>query len=98
MVRDLFRNPITVNDLRPEVVQFAVLMERQLRKNDFKGGWKNDSAQALWPRIFEELEELGTELNPFRPPGAHKRENIGLEAADVANFLMMVTDRAGALE
>lgn len=98
MVRDLYRQPITVNDLRPEVVKFAVLMERQLRKNAFKGGWQNDTAQTLWPRIYEELDELGAELNPFRPPGAHSRANIGLEAADVANFLMMITDLTGALE
>lgn len=44
--------------LRPEVRAFAEAMERKLRANDWKGGWKNDYASSLFIRVIEELIEL----------------------------------------
>ncbi|MGO1303645.1 MAG: hypothetical protein ACTMKV_02550 [Sphingomonas parapaucimobilis] len=82
--------PIT---LRPEVAAFAALMEQQLRANDHKGGWKNDTSFALWSRLLQEAIELN-EARATRNPDS---ERIGREAADVANFAMMVADVMGAL-
>lgn len=81
-------------ELRPEVLAFAHLMERQLRANDHKPGWKGDSAQSLWRRVNQEAHELGEAVV--------NREAIdsieaGKEAADVANFAMMIADVCGAL-
>jgi len=78
--------------LRPEVLAFAQLMERQLRANDHKPGWKNDDPAALSRRIAQEHAELQDTMRQCR--GA---EAIGKEAADVANFSMMVADVCGAL-
>jgi hypothetical protein len=44
--------------LRPEVVAFAEIMERELRANDFKGGWKEESPDDLLEHLEEEVREL----------------------------------------
>lgn len=99
--------------VRPEVAAFAVLMEQQLRANDHKPGWKRDHAAALLHRIADEYDELSnalrrradiaTDYEPSRgsdplwgDPEAIATL-IGKEAADVANFAMMVADVCGAL-
>ena len=77
--------------LRPEVQWFAEQMELALEANDHKGGWGNDSSSALLTRLREETEELKTTLNKghrLSPSHAVK------EAADVANFAMMIADNA----
>jgi len=80
--------------LRPEVVKFAGLMERVLEKNDFKGGWKNTmSSGELLRRAGQELKELRAELREkVKDP-----KKIAMEAADVANFMMMIADVCGGL-
>jgi NTP pyrophosphatase (non-canonical NTP hydrolase) len=84
--------------MRPEVRAFANLMERELRNNDHKGGWKNDSAEDLMKRVLEEALELSEEvkINFGRTP-EQRAYDIGEEAADVANMAMMVADVCGAL-
>lgn len=89
---------------RPEVRAFADLMEQTLRKNDHKGTWKGEARLWLLSRLREEVQELeeaisyaqsydtsdrGARINPW---GA-----VGREAADVANFAMMIADVCGAL-
>lgn len=69
-------------ELRPEVKWFAENMERKLRDNEHKGGWKVMTARELWKRVDDELKEL-TECED---------EDFEDEAADVANFLMMLCD------
>ena len=91
---------------RPEVRAFAHLMEAQLRANDWKGGWKNEDASDLFPRISEEADELWQAMvrhNKRLSWGdawvmeTDTAERIGREAADVANFAMMIADVCGAL-
>ena len=92
--------------LRHEVLAFAVLMERQLRANDHKPGWKDDFASDLFERVLEEACELREaitihgaqvswgEMALYLPQAVAR---VGLEAADVANFAMMIADVCGAL-
>ncbi len=64
--------------LRPEVEAFAQEMERVLRRNDDKGGWKECDSFWLLKRLQEELDELkravfdmnrrGFELDDFFHP------------------------------
>jgi hypothetical protein len=96
--------------VRPEVAAFAQLMEQQLRANDGKGGWKEEQTAYLSRRCGNELEELREANQRQRkewmqgspPVDAKKREalkvDVGREAADVANFAMMIADVCGALE
>lgn len=85
--------------LRPEVQRFATLMEEALRRNEGKGGWHDDQPEELLLRAYEELGELHREvLRRFRSdePGSW-RNRIAREAADVANFALMVADVCGGL-
>jgi len=76
---------------RPEVRAFADLMEAQLRANDHKPGWKEDNAFALLERLREETEELNRAM--YAHDGLEEfQQRIALEAADVANFAMMIAD------
>lgn len=81
-----------LNFLRPEVLGFATLMEQKLRANDHKPGWKGDYPDDLWHRAVEELNELHVAIS--QPTSV---DNIGKEAADVANMVMMIADIYGAL-
>jgi len=90
---------------RPEVLAFARAMEEKLRRNDHKGGWKDESARSLLERAEDEIDELDLAVTCLRddecghhPSEAAKLENVLGEAADVANFVMMVADVCGALK
>lgn len=78
--------------LRPEVIAFARLMEDQLRANDHKPGWIQNGPFDLWPRLMEEAGELKMALIARDGPDV-----IAKEAADVANFAMMIADVIGGL-
>jgi len=90
---------------RPEVRAFADLMEAQLRANDHKPGWKDDADLDLFERLGEESTELLAALhrNAKRLMWGDSWvmedtvPRVGLEAADVANFAMMIADVCGAL-
>lgn len=109
---------------RPEVIAFADAMERKLKANDHKQGWKQGAPHYLIGRIGIEVGELIQSLEveakadgdfyaaatmvplimaPLRRWGPHLKlngdpANILDEAADVANFAMMVADVFGALK
>jgi NTP pyrophosphatase (non-canonical NTP hydrolase) len=75
--------------LRPELLAFAQRMERVLRANDHKGGWRLMSVEALFNRAVEELDELQRAMKFSRDPA-----KIAHEAIDVANFMLMIADNA----
>lgn len=75
-------------NLRPEVQAFAEAMERRLQANDHKPGWKHDTVLSLQVRLDEEVAELDEAVH-----GTATKERILDEAADVANFAMMIADR-----
>ena len=73
--------------IRKEVQKFAEEMERVLRANDHKGGWKDMSDEQIYHRIKEELQELEeTSITNIFTWNAKK------ECVDVANFCMMLFD------
>ncbi len=80
--RDAVRN---VKEIRPDVLWFAQLMEDRLRANDYKPGWKNRTPAFLINKLLGKVGELNNEIligsgDPFK------------EAANVANYAMMVAD------
>lgn len=75
---------------RPEVRAFADAMEEQLSANDHKGGWQRDTALSLLRRLREETTELARAIGG--------EGDVLKEAADVANFAMMIADVSGALK
>ena len=78
------------SDRQHECVQwFAAHMEKKLRENDHKPGWFRDSHFALLRRLREEVEELAEATM-----AQDSSDQIVKEAADVANFAMMIADNA----
>ncbi len=77
---------------RPIVVAFSVEMERKLRFNDHKGGWQDDTLMALLGRLREETNELQVAI------GGGSAEEVLDEAADIANFALMIADLSGMLK
>jgi len=77
--------------IRPELSRFAEIMERKLKANDHRGGWRTCDPLFLLARLLEEAGELaGAVCSP-----AYDRRLIQKEAADVANFAMMIADVVG---
>lgn len=70
--------------IRHEIHVFSEYMEHKLALNDHKGGWELTPLPILLDKLRAEVEELaeavedGTNLEKM------------LEAADVANFAMMI--------
>lgn len=80
--------------IRKEVIEFSKDMELQLRKNDHKCGWEHCSYSFLFNKLQEEVKELEHEIKYRRISD----EAIIKEAADIANFCMMIADTARVID
>lgn len=83
--------------LRPEVLALALAMEDRLRAHEDKGDWKADG----WPHLLDLLETKLGELDAACGDLTRDREapvRVGICAADLANYAMMVADVAGGLD
>lgn len=78
---------------REEVLWFAKEMENKLQENDHKGGWQDESYSSLFNMLEKEVRELCSALIDNRSAGS-ELEDVRSEAADVANFAMMIADKA----
>jgi hypothetical protein len=81
--------------IRPEVRAIAEAMEERLKRNEWKGGWDAMSVAALFKRLGQEIAELRRETK--KPNAKQNPYMIRHEAADVANFAMMIADVCNAL-
>ena len=70
--------------MRKEMALFIEAMEFKLKLNDHKGGWEEVSIPHLLDKLRGEVQELEKAIKD--EPGM----NIMFEAADVANFAMMI--------
>ncbi|MEJ8547113.1 hypothetical protein [Brevibacillus borstelensis] len=81
--------------MREQVQWFAEQMESKLKENDHKGGWDNCGIFWLRNRLVEEVEELSSAMEAgHNSESGLDLENIIREASDVANFAMMIADKA----
>jgi NTP pyrophosphatase (non-canonical NTP hydrolase) len=76
--------------VRSEVAWFAEIMEQKLSENDHKAHWSGFGYGWLLHRLRQETGELERAINL----GKCDAEQIAREAADVANFSMMIADNA----
>lgn len=74
----------------PQVYSLAVAMTDKLDKNAHKGGWSKCRTDWLTERAVVEVEEL-------RQAAQYGGDILG-EAADVANFAMMIADNNCAFD
>ncbi len=81
---------LPIVDARWQVRAFAEDMERVLKLNDNKGGWLGCDIKYLQARLVEEMGEY------FRlvAQGCEKGKDAQKELIDIANFCMMLWDRA----
>lgn len=77
--------------LRPAVRAFALKMEEKLCKNDHKADWKGCTIDCLRSLLDGEPRELDAALQN------ESGQAIAYEAADLANYAMMISDVAGGL-
>lgn len=75
------------NDPCESLSHFIGIMGRKLALNSHKPGWKGQTPYALILRLKKQLFELEMAIAQGQPGHA-----IQAEAADVANFAMMVSD------
>ena len=91
--------------IRPVILAFAVEMERKLVENDHKGGWRECKNRYLFNRLAEESWELKNQVKAYKRESKKDSEFSGLaammdvrkEAADVANFALMIADNNSVL-
>jgi hypothetical protein len=76
------------DDVRKGVKEFAEKMEKKLKVNDHKDGWHVCKISYLLRCLVAEVKELNLAITDG--VSCNKVES---EAADVANFAMMVADR-----
>lgn len=83
-------------ECRAELARFVRIMEGKLVATDYKAHWNHTDQISgdhalpmsyLFGRIQEEVRELATAMEGGKP------HHIVQEAADVANFCMMLADR-----
>lgn len=85
---------------RESVASFSIEMERKLVKCDHKADWRKDDSfndQYYFGRLLEEAEELSAELCGMEADLEWETKRLGRvmdEAVDVANFAMIIWDRA----
>jgi NTP pyrophosphatase (non-canonical NTP hydrolase) len=77
--------------MRQAIIDFAKLMDGQLKANDHKGGWKNCDDEYLLERLLQEVGELVVAVMQAKELGLAS-SIVHKEAADVANFAMMISD------
>jgi NTP pyrophosphatase (non-canonical NTP hydrolase) len=81
---------------RPTLNWFAKQMEIKLRENDHLCGWKDCTIEWLLSRLGEEVAELEDAMGCCSRCGvkriAFDAQEVIQEAADVANFAMMIAD------
>lgn len=74
--------------IRPEVAAFALAMEAKVRENDErKPHWRTMDAEELLSGLVRELAELVEAIT------YGDADDVQSEAADVANYAMMLADK-----
>jgi len=85
--------------IRRVINDFSQHMEKRLRDNDRKPGWSKDTKEQLLEKLKDKVTELyivlsKDEFSLFGKPV----EEITKEAADIANYAMMIHDNWGTKE
>lgn len=76
------------------VTWFGHRMVDALVANDDKGGWDDCSPEYLCDRLRQEVAELEREArNAYADLSARRARRVIEEAADVANFAMMIAEQ-----
>lgn len=85
---------LTLDDCRPLVRKMALEMERQLRANDYKGGWDVVCPGYLQYSLMRNLAKLHYEIVFASEQGRDALDGNALRrrAANIANYAAMIVD------
>jgi hypothetical protein len=89
--------------MRETVRRFADAMEQELQANEHKGGWEGEDPDFLMAELECHVGLLDTalamlhEVRGYKEDEGRFRTAILDDAADIANFAMMIADVSGAL-
>lgn len=78
-----------LTSLRPEVAEFASMMEQRLRENERRGGW---NAMGIAECAVRSSLALGKALDRFGVECPNMQRVVAMQCADAANYLMMAAD------
>lgn len=88
---------------RDPILRFSRIMETKLREHDDRDGWEDCDLVWLFERAEDEMKELKKEITMYMnhsslsPKWLVIKERVQREAADVANFCMMMSDNMESL-
>ena len=71
--------------IRPEIVHFARAMERKMKANEHKNGWRDVTPDYALKKFMREVVELIMAHGQAAP-----HDEVMSEIADCANYLMML--------
>lgn len=80
--------PHELRNIVPDLQRFFDAMVYKLRRNAHKGRWEDMDLNDALPRLREEVDELQEAI------AAGSTMEITMEAADVANFALIVANIA----
>ena len=86
-LKELMRKEHQKGMIKNSVGWFSYLMTNELMKHLARPGWKHETIAYLEDRLGEEIAELCDAIESNQP-----KDVVEKEAADVANFLMMIAD------
>ncbi len=78
---------VDITGVRDSVQQFAIEMEVQLRKNEWKGGWEDLPRRQIFQDLIDQAMLLWNAVQE------RNSERIKKKSADVANYAMMLYQR-----
>lgn len=77
---------IKIDDVRLEVKNFAIAMEKMLRKNDYKGGWLKETPSYFVNRIIAHSGRLCDDVL------YEDLYDSMIDCVNIANYCMMLYD------
>lgn len=81
-------------EYKEDLKWFVEEMELKLDANAHKGTWKNDNIYDLYLMLRKELKELDHEFKALSDDDMGSLYRMIGECADIANFSMMIAERA----
>lgn len=77
--------------LRKALQVFAEEMEKELKRNEFRGDWRECNPEEMMARLWDEVYDLDDAVERVSQGRGEKKEVLK-EAVDVANYAMFVAD------
>lgn len=81
--------------MREALKFFAKKMEEELKKNEFRGSWRDQNPEMVLSKLWDEVYDLDDQVENYLD-GKGDRDQILKEAVDVANYAMFVADICAA--